>query len=219
MAQSAMQEALAEAEAAAERLASEAESAQAEIEGLVKRVKILDERVEQVGHESQTYLQQLTGDIDKVQHDLDSHGAQLKQNYAELVRKAHDLDHHAQELLQKVHQGTESVNAAHHEVLGNVNQQADEKKNEIHELTDKFDHLHQTAQQHAHEAQTLVNTFKENVDHAVHSFKDNADHFVSELTQVKGSHDEQAHNLVEQITQFVSHAGETMSDMHSNLEP
>ncbi len=84
--QSEMLEALSEAEASADRLASESEAAQAAIEELLKRVNALDQSVEKLGDESKTRLQQLLEEFDKVQHELDDHCSQIKQGFAELVK-------------------------------------------------------------------------------------------------------------------------------------
>jgi chromosome segregation ATPase len=218
MAKSEMQEALAAAEAAAEKLASESEQAQQAIEGLNKRVSMLDERIELVGDESKDRLQHLMQELEKAQHDYDSHGATLKQNYAELVKKAGEVEHQTEELVQKIHAGTQEVQHAHQEVENNINHEADDKKHKITELTQKIEQLHKSVEEEAHEAESLVNTFKDNVDHAVHSVKDNTDHFTNELKQVQSTHDEETHGLVDTISQFVSHAGSTMSEMHGNLE-
>src|SRR5260370_32116033 len=86
------------------------------------------------------------------------------------------------------------------------------------DLTQKIEQLHKSVEEEAHEAEALVNAFKENVDHAVHSVKDNTDHFTNELNQVKSTHDEETHSLFDTISQFVSHAGSTMREMHANLE-
>src|SRR5260370_4238425 len=127
MAKSEMQEALAAAEAAAERLASESEQAQQAIEGLTKRVSMLDERIELVGDESKVRLQHLMEELEKAQHDYDHHGSQLKQNYAEMVKKAGEVEHQTEELVQKIHAGTQDVPPTHQEAEQTINHQPADK--------------------------------------------------------------------------------------------
>ncbi len=128
------------------------------------------------------------------------------------------MEHHGQEMLQKIEQGAEQLSSAHTEILNNVNHQADEKKTQMHELSDKIDQLHKGFEQHSQQAETLVGSFRDNVDHVVHDTKDATDHFATELTQVKSNHDEHAQDLIEHITQFVSHTGSIMDEMHSSVE-
>ena len=182
------------------------------------RAKILSDRVELVGDQSHSALNEAHERVEKLEQELLQHSEEAKAAFQALTQKAHDFEGQVADLLAKLQEGVDRLGDVREEIHGQVQQEAEHHKQELASLAGMVEALEHKLEDHWSEAHDEIKGFLGQVDEHLDEFKEHHEDLLASIEHFHEGHSNLFQEMVDGMEQFSSHSGDLLNGLVGHLE-
>jgi chromosome segregation ATPase len=211
-------EALEDAVAACESVATRSSEAREKLGGLVQEVTDLTDVLDKAESQVEAHFTQVLEKITTGQEQLQARAQEALSGLTQLQSRAREVEEEVQDTIKRLTTGLESLESARDEILGRLDEEAAEKKAELLDLVERIKALQAAADGHLDKAAETIQQFRTHIVEARDVVSDTKDKLVAEVDEFEAGARKALDTLLGDADDFIEKGTDVLEDMTGNLE-